>query len=116
MSRMTGGGYSNIYFDRNMRFSATREGDLGPKELEYLSDGTRDQLYLAVRLAVCMQALPQEDPCPIILDDALTCFDDIRAENALRLLLELAENRQIILFTCHGREKKLLEKILAERQ
>jgi DNA repair exonuclease SbcCD ATPase subunit len=116
MSRMTGGGYSNVYFDRNMRFSAAREGDLSPRELEYLSDGTRDQLYLAVRLAVCMQALPREDPCPIILDDALTCFDDARAENALRLLLELAETRQIILFTCHGREKKLLEKILAEKK
>lgn len=113
MKRMTGGSYKGVYFDREMHFSAAREGDMNARGMEFLSSGTRDQLYLAVRLAVCLCVLPKDEPCPIILDDALSCFDDNRARMALELLDELARDRQIILFTCHGREKKMLEEIRA---
>lgn len=116
MRRLTDGNYKSVYFDREMHFSAAREGDLSAHELEYLSDGTKDQLYLAVRLAVCLCVLPKDDPCPIILDDALACFDDARARSALELLEELARDRQIILFTCHGREKRMLEEMRAGKQ
>ena len=65
-----------------------------------LSAGTYDLMYLAVRLAVCKMALPGSDPCPIILDDPLVNFDPEREKQAIKLLKELAKERQIILFTC----------------
>ena len=106
---LTGGQYTGIYFDRDLRFSVQRAEDLEPRALEYLSEGTKNQLYLAVRLAICTLALPAEDPCPLILDDVLLTFDDERALRALQVLLELGEERQILLFTCSGRERELLK-------
>ena len=73
-----------------------------------LSQGTADQLYLAVRLAICSLVLPEEEPCPLVLDDALANFDDDRLKLALELLRELGEERQILLLTCHSREGRLL--------
>ena len=57
-------------------------------------------LYLAVRLAVCELALPEGESCPLILDDALVNLDDERLEQAMKLLGEIAKQRQVILFTC----------------
>ena len=54
-------------------------------------------------------ALPKEDPAPIVLDDALDAFDDSRMALALEVLRELAEERQILLFTCHSREAECLK-------
>ena len=69
-----------------------------------LSAGTVDQLYLATRLAICDLVLPEEKAIPLVLDDALTNFDDVRCAAALRWLKEESRHRQIILFTCHSRE------------
>jgi len=44
---------------------------------------------------------------PLILDDVLVRFDDARMGSAVAILRELAQNRQVILFTCQGREEKL---------
>ena len=65
------------------------------------------RFYLAVRLAMCRLTLPD---APILLDDALTAFDDSRAELALDCLKELAAERQILLFTCHSREARWAER------
>ena len=105
---LTGGRYTGLYFDRDLHFAVQRAGDLEPRALEYLSEGTKNQLYLAVRLAICRLALPTEDPCPLILDDVLLTFDDERARRALEVLLELGKERQLLLFTCSGRERELL--------
>ena len=70
--------------------------------------GAAEQLYLAMRLAMCELVLPAGEPCPILLDDALDAFDDTRAAYALDCLLDLAEKRQVLLFTCHSREKEML--------
>lgn len=107
MAAMTDGVYDKVSFDREFNFTAARTGE-GEHASEYLSTGTAAQLYLAVRLAICMLALPEEESCPIILDDALLGFDDKRAKAALELLQELAKERQIILFTCQSRERMLL--------
>ena len=71
-----------------------------------LSRGTADQLYLAVRLAVCRLCLPGKPP--IVLDDALAAFDDRRMALALDLLRELAGEQQLLLFTCQRREEEAL--------
>ena len=101
---LTGGRYTGVVLDRDFRVCAQPEGEQLYRDVPYLSAGTADQLYLAVRLAVCDLALPREDPAPLILDDALTAFDDERCAAALTYLKEEAKNRQILLFTCHSRE------------
>ena len=70
----------------------------------FLSRGATDQLYLAVRLAICETVLPDNEPAPLVLDDALANFDDARCIAALKWLRKEAEHRQILLFTCHSRE------------
>ena len=104
LSRLTGGKYHALSLDKELEASASGERDVLPHSALYLSKGTVDQIYLAVRLAVCDLCLPD---APLVLDEALAAFDDVRAKRALELLQELAEQRQILLFSCHNRESQL---------
>ena len=103
-SELTGGRYDGVVLDRSFRLSAEPAGEGVYREAELLSAGALDQLYLAVRLAICDLVLPPEKQVPIVLDDALANFDDDRCAAALRYLKKAAEKRQILLFTCHSRE------------
>lgn len=102
LSRLTGGKYRTLSLDKELDASAAEERDVLPHSALYLSKGTVDQIYLAVRLAVCDLCLPD---APLVLDEALAAFDDVRAKRALELLQDLAQQRQILLFSCHHREK-----------
>lgn len=104
LSRLTGGKYHALSLDKELEASASGERDVLPHSALYLSKGTVDQIYLAVRLAVCDLCLPD---APLVLDEALAAFDDVRAKRALELLQELSEQRQILLFSCHNRESQL---------
>ena len=108
-SALTGGAYDKVELTRTFDAAARPTGSLLPRSALALSQGTEDQLYLAVRLALCSLVLPGEDPCPLVLDDALCSFDDRRMALALDTLLGLSEERQILLFTCHHRERRWLE-------
>ncbi len=66
-----------------------------------LSLGTRQQLYLSLRIALLMTAENVGKGLPIMCDDILVNFDNARRKQAVRALLELAKRRQVILFTCH---------------
>ena len=101
---LTGGAYGGVILDKTLRVSAEPAGTGVPRDVGYLSAGAADQLYLAVRLAVCDLVLPSEHAVPIVLDDALSSFDDQRCAAALDYLRKEAEKRQILLFTCHSRE------------
>ena len=101
---LTDGRYDEITLARDLSAKARRTGDAVGWDTDYLSQGARDQLYLALRLAVCDLVLPVEQACPVILDDALAAFDRQRMERALDLLKSVAEKRQVLLFTCHERE------------
>ena len=103
-TNLTGERYNKVVLDRSMTPSAQQAGQLLPHEAGQLSQGTEDQLYLAVRLAICEMVLPPENAVPILLDDALVNFDDERMASALDYLLELSAQRQILLFTCQRRE------------
>lgn len=104
LAELTGGRYEKVSFDKKLTAEAERAGDSASRSMLYLSEGATDQLYLALRLAVCELVLPREEPCPIILDDALSSFDDTRMKLALDFLKKAGEERQVILFTCHSRE------------
>jgi uncharacterized protein YhaN len=72
-----------------------------------LSEGTRYQLYLALRIASLERYLERNPPLPLVLDDILIHFDDERAAAALAVLGELAERMQILFFTHHARDLSL---------
>ena len=101
LSRMTDGRYHSVTMrdDFSLQAGAGQEDVL--HDALWRSDGTMDQLYLALRLAVAEELTPN---APLILDDALVRFDDQRMRAAVEILQELSENRQVILFTCQGRE------------
>ena len=105
---MTGSDWISILLDREFRLSAETDSDPTRRNVQLLSTGTADQLYLAVRLAICEMILPTEQNPPLILDDALLTFDDMRLGKTLDYLTRLGEKRQILLFTCQGREAAYL--------
>jgi uncharacterized protein YhaN len=71
--------------------------------VEGLSDGTCDQLYLALRLATLVWRLETSEPMPFIVDDILINFDDERSRATLKVLADISEKNQVILFTHHSR-------------
>jgi uncharacterized protein YhaN len=71
--------------------------------VEGMSSGTRDQLYLALRLASLEKYMESAaEPMPFIVDDVLVDFDDARSQAALNALAELSDKTQVILFTHHS--------------
>ena len=101
-AKITGGRYQKVLLSRDFSLETDSEG--AQRSVQLLSQGAADQLYLAVRLAICDMVLPEEKHVPLILDDALLSFDDDRLHAALDYLLEESERRQILLFTCQKRE------------
>ena len=101
LNRITDGRYDRLTLsqDFSLRAGAQQEDTL--HETLWRSEGTVDQLYLALRLAVSEVLAPD---APLVLDDALARFDDARMEAALKVLKEMGENRQVILFSCQRRD------------
>lgn len=104
MDCLTDGRYDELVLARDLSAKARSADDPTPRDTAYLSAGTADLLYLSVRLALCELTCPADDPCPLVLDDTLVNFDDARAERARALFREIAQHRQVILFTCHERD------------
>ncbi len=98
--RMTDGAYIRIVApgDSKALYAETKERSL--LDSVYLSRGTQEQLYLAMRFALCDAASP-EHPLPLLLDDLFVHFDETRLARTLPVLEELGETRQALLFTCH---------------
>ena len=107
-SAITAGRYDRVLLSRDFSLSAEPAGDPVGRSIRLLSQGAADQLYLAVRLAICDMVLPEEKRVPLILDDALVSFDDDRLHAALDYLLAESEKRQILLFSCQKREMDYL--------
>ena len=82
------------------------------KEPHQLSTGTRDQLYLAIRLAYIHHYCQDAEPLPIVMDDVLVNFDAQRAKQTLRVLAEVADRTQIIFMTCHQHVMELARDVL----
>lgn len=98
---LTGGRWDRLALARDFSAQAAGEGEALPHPSLALSTGTEEQLYLAVRLALCALTVPG---APLVLDDALAAFDDRRMALSLELLKEQSAERQILLFSCHSRE------------
>ena len=105
-SQLTDGRYRRLSLCQDLSLEASAQEENILRGTLWRSDGTVDQLYLALRLAVAEELTPD---APLVLDDALVRFDDVRLAAALRILQEEAEQKQVILFTCQGRERSILE-------
>ncbi len=104
LGRFTLGKYDNLLLQEDFSLLSAAEGETVSHESRWRSTGTREQMYLALRLAVADALLPH---APLILDDALVRFDDRRVQQVLQILRE--QDRQVILFSCQGREKQWQE-------
>ena len=82
--------------------------------VQELSDGSRDQLFLALRLGGLVKYVNNNGPMPFIVDDVLVHFDDDRSASALDTMGDLAEKTQIIFFTHHQHLVELAEKSLTD--
>jgi len=76
-----------------------------------MSDGSRDQLYLSLRIATLERHMIGGEPVPFIADDILIGFDDDRSRVCLETLAGLAAGAQVLLFTHHKRVVELAEGI-----
>lgn len=97
---LTGGRYTGLQLDCGLRATVQKPEDAVARESAFLSAGALDQMYLALRLAVCQLALDDGGSCPMILDDSLVNFDPDRTRLALALLEDIARSRQVIVFSC----------------
>ena len=100
LNEITGGKYNEVLVnnDYNMLVRIAENNEL--QDARYLSNGTYDQIYFALRMGIIRMLF---DKAPVILDEAFIQYDD----NRLKLVLDYikkAENRQILLFSCHKRE------------
>lgn len=84
--------------------------------IEAMSDGTRDQLYLSLRLASLEKYLEASEPMPFIVDDILVNFDDQRATATLGALAELSKKIQVLFFTHHRRLVELAQGVAEQGQ
>jgi len=105
MCALTEGRYDRLSIDDDLSLRAGAKQEDTLREALWRSDGTVDQLYLSLRLAVAEELLPNG---PLVLDDALVRFDDKRAKCAMDILKDEAMDRQVILFTCHSREAEMV--------
>lgn len=106
MKKISNGRYTNIKLDeKDGLIVEVQNGDYIP--VEYLSIGTIDQLYLSLRLGAASSI--SNENLPIILDETFAYYDEKRLKNILEFLHTEYENRQIIILTCTGREKDILQ-------
>ncbi|MCQ2491501.1 MAG: AAA family ATPase [Lachnospiraceae bacterium] len=104
MEEITDGTYTKVHIDDAMGIVAMKDGTL--LDINYLSTGTVEQIYLAVRIAAAELMFPDEI-FPVILDDIFGNFDHQRLQRVLNFLQKT--NRQVILFTCRKDVLSILE-------
>jgi uncharacterized protein YhaN len=109
-AQLTLGSFAKLdtdYNDGNMPVLVGVRADGRQVGINGMSDGSRDQLYLALRLASLERYLANNEPLPFIVDDILIQFDDQRAKAALQVLAELSMKTQVIFLTHHWRLAEL---------
>lgn len=109
VSSVTDNRFKGIYIDKEMNIAVDLPGTARSLSCSDLSNGTEDLIYIAMRIAL-IDFLQQGNNLPIIFDDSFAQIDDIRLE---RILSRLAgkQNRQLLIFTCHNREKAILDSL-----
>ncbi len=105
ISEVTGEKYTDVKVDEKLEIKVGWNQNYIP--LDRLSAGTIDQVYFALRLAVSELLLNGEE-MTVLLDDSFALYDDNRVKAAIN---KLRKKKQVILFTCHNREQRLLKEM-----
>lgn len=103
-AKLTLNSFSGLRADINDKGEPVLEGiraDGKWTSVHGMSDGTRDQLYLSLRLATLEWRIDTSEPMPFIVDDILINFDDDRSRATLKALAHFSKKNQVILFTHH---------------
>ena len=105
---VTNGAYKDLRVseDYNLVIKNTKNNSI--MDTAYLSSGTYDQIYLALRLGI-IDIIFKNKKVPIILDESFTQYDDKRLKTMLEIIYRRVERNQVILFTCQKREINLLK-------
>lgn len=115
---LTLGSFSRLLVDADShdspRLVSIRTDGNKPVEVPDLSEGTRDQLYLALRLAALDQQASQGSRMPLIADDLFINFDDRRTEAGLQVLGDVSRRMQVILLTHHDHLVPLARQVLGD--
>ncbi len=102
LNQLTCGKYRNVWTPLGERILLVDDDAEQSLRVEQLSSGTREQVFLALRLAMIRDFATQGVELPLILDDVTVNFDQMRTEAAVETLLKVADNaQQVMLFTCH---------------
>ena len=109
------GAYADLVIDDAGASLQARRADGRLVALDGLSDGTRDQLYLALRLAALELYLDNARPMPFIADDLFINYDDARTLAGLRELSDISRRTQVVFLTHHAHMVELARDHLAER-
>lgn len=105
LAALTGGKYGTLTLTD--KFAVSLQTDTGTFSLHGFSAGCRDAVGLALRMALVR--LIAKEPIPLLFDEVTARLDDTRTKRLLAQLLQLAgEGEQILLFTCHTREARML--------
>lgn len=108
---LTGGKYSDVVIDEDMNITVVEEDNKDRNvELDSLSGGTLDQLYLSLRVGLG-NVLSGNQNIPLIFDDSFVQYDSKRLKNSIEMLAKESERRQIILFTCQEREAEIAKQM-----
>lgn len=106
MSQITNGKYDNLAIDDKLNISINSKKSL--ILASKLSKGTIEQIYMSLRLAAA-DIIFEKDKKPILLDDAFVMYDNKRMGNTIKFMAENMD--QVILFSCHTREKVMADKL-----
>lgn len=106
VNKITGGKYCGVRINNKLDIGVIHPITGEIINISSLSGGTIDQLYFSLRFGIINSIT--KDSLPLILDDCFIQYDDNRLRNILQLLSDISKDRQIILFSCHNREKDML--------
>ena len=112
---LTGGAFSGVgqsYGEDGVEALFGKRANGEEVAIAGLSEGTRDQLYLALRLAYVEDYAARAEPTPFIADDLFTSFDDARTAHGLRALADVGASAQCVLFTHHRHVAEIAQAVL----
>jgi uncharacterized protein YhaN len=107
-ARITGGRYVRVLQAAQPGALEVLDRDGRALPVEALSRGTREQLYVAVRLGLAAAVAARGTRLPLLLDDVLVNFDPARARETALVLAAFARDHQVLFFTCHPATEALL--------
>jgi len=109
LRKITNGKYDQVKIDNELNLSLIEKTNNRIIQLDSLSGGTIDQLYFSLRIALSNQVVGKN--MPLFLDESFAHYDYNRLVNILNFLVEISRERQIFIFTCHFREKDVLDNL-----